>query len=208
MNAEVHPSGAFAARGRDDPDDASIEEDPGRDLSAAQQALQPALRRCFETASLEDHVVQGSPRLQHLDQQLPRGPAFGWIPLPYGKVGTEGLAVFRKRELQLLGNRSGIRAGIPLWREAPTQHAPGEFLEIGQKRLRLAVWAGITLLDAVLEQFLAFDIPPVQDRTRLYERVGGHNQPGRLNEPEPFQVVPDLWRELLGHSRHPVSGHR
>ena len=62
------------------------------------------MRRCFETASLEDHSVQVRPRLQHLRQQLPRGAAFGWIPLSYGKAGTEGLAVFRKRKLQFLGN--------------------------------------------------------------------------------------------------------
>ena len=166
------------------------------------------MRRRFETASLVDHSVQVCPRLQYLHQQLPRGAAFGWIPLDHGKVGTQGLAVFRKCKFHFLGNRSGIGAGIPLGRETPAQHAPGEILEIGQERLRLAVWAGGTLLNTVLEPFLAFDIPAVQDCARLDERVGGYDQSGRLNESEPFQMVPDLRRELLGHPRHPVSGHR
>ena len=85
---------------------------------------------------------------------------------------------------------------------------PCEHLKVRQIRLWLAVRIDSPLLNAFLEQFLALDIPPVQDRARLDECVGGHDQPGRLYEAEPFEVVPDLRRELLGHPRHPVFGHR
>ena len=159
---------------------------------------------------LKTTSVQVRPRLQHLDQHLPRGAAFGWIPLSYGKVGAEGLAVFRKRKLQFLGNRMRSRFQHTPWAK---NSSPIRAMRTSSK-VRTGDGSGsrsgsrITLLDAILEKFLALDISTIQDRACLDERVGRHNQAGRLDEAEPFQVVPYLRRELLSHPRHPVSGHR
>ena len=166
------------------------------------------MRRRFQAAFPYRGTVQIGPRFGHLHQQLPGGTAIARVQLPHREVGTQRFVVLGKRQLQFRRNRTAVHSGIPLGREAPAQYASGKPLEVGQEGLRLPAGPETPLFDALPEQPLTFNVPAVQNRARLYERVGGHHQSGRLDEAEPLQVVPDLCGQPLRHRSYPVSGQR
>ena len=144
----------------------------------------------------------------HLHEQLPPRSALDRIAFLHREVGAKRLVVLGERDFERLGDWSLIGSGVSLGREAPAQDAPGERLEVGQAGLTLSVLREGPLLHAFRKQALAFNVPPVENRARLFERVGGHNQPGRLDEAEPFEMVPDLSGRPPTHGPQPVSGQR
>ena len=59
-------------------------------------------------------------------------------------------------------------------------------------RLGVRGRAVLPLYHALLQPSVPFDVPSVEDRTRFDQCRGGHDQPGRPDESEPFQVSGDM----------------
>ena len=197
--AEVHPAGAFAARGGDEAERDAVEEQAGRNPGAPEQAFGAALGRSVETARSGaaagraaggggNRRVEVLPGIEHLHEKLPRRLAAPRVALANGEVGAQGLSVVREGYFELRRNRSFLRAGIPLGREAPAEDGGGECAEVGEAGLRAARGVELPFAEAAGQPALPFRIPPVQDRSRLRERRGGDHQAVRLDEAEPFEV--------------------
>ena len=130
--------------------------------------------------------VEILPRVEHLDEKLPRRLPVPRVALADGEVGAEGLAVVREGNLQLGRNGSLLGAGVPAGREAPVENGGGELAEIGDAGLRAARGVERALANAAKQPALPLRILPVQDRTRLRERRSGDHEAVRLDEAEPF----------------------
>ena len=115
-DAEVHPAGAFAARGGDEAKRDAVEEQAGGNPGGPEQALDTALGRGFEAriGTCGYRRVEVLPGVEHLDEKLPWSPAIARVALADGEVGAEGLAVVRKGKLQLGRNGSLLRARVPM----------------------------------------------------------------------------------------------
>ena len=192
-DAEVHPAGAFSARGGDEAKRDPVEEQAGGNPGAAEKALGAAVWRGFEArpcagASTPGRRVEVLPRVQHLDEKLPRRLSVPRVALADCEVGAKGLAVVREGNLQISRNRSFLRAGVPAGREAPAENGAGKLAEVGDVELRPARRVELALADAAGKPALPFGVLAVQDGSRLRERRGGDHEALRLDEPEPFEV--------------------
>ena len=189
-DAEVHPAGAFAARGGDEAKRGAVEQQAGGNPGAAKQTLRAPLGRGFKAragAAGRRHVEVPT-RVEHLHEKLPWCFAVSRIALANGEVGTERLTVVRKGKLQLRRNRSVRRAGIPSGRKAPAEDGGRELLEVLNAGLRAARRVEHALPDAADQSALSFRILPVQDRSHLDQRGRRDYEAVRLDEAEPFEV--------------------
>ena len=190
-DAEVHPAGAFAARGGDEAERDAVEEQATGHPGASEQPLDAAMGRGFQPrpgAAAGCRRVEILARVEHLHQKLPRRLPVPRVALADGEVGAQGLAVVRERNLQLGRNRGFLRAGIPAGREAPAEDGASELPEVGEAGLRAARRVELTLADASGQPALPFRILAVQDRARLDQRGSRDHEAVRLDEAEPFEV--------------------
>ena len=189
-DAEVHPAGAFAARGGDEAERGAVEQKAGGNPGAAKQALGASLGRGFKArpGAAGRRRIEVPAHLEHLHEKLPWCFAVSRIALANGEVGAERLTVVRKGELQLRWNRSVCRAGIPSGGKAPAEDGGRELLEVLNAGLRAARRVEHALPYAADQSALPFSILPVQDRSHLDQRGRRDYEAVRLDEAEPFEV--------------------
>ena len=189
-DAEVHPAGAFAARGGDEAERGAVEQKAGGNPGAAKQTLGASLGRGFKPrpGAAGHRQVEVPAHFEHLHEKLPWCFAVSRIALADGEIGTERLTVVQEGDFELRRNRSVIRAGIPSGGKAPTQDGGCELSEITDAGLRSAPLVELALADAAGQTVLPFSILPVQDRSRLDQRGRRDYEAVRLDEAEPFEV--------------------
>ena len=189
-DAEVHPAGAFAARGGDEAERGAVEQQAGGNPGAAKQTLGPSLGRGFKArpSAAGHRHVEVPAHFEHLHEKLPWCFAVSRISLADGEVGTERLTVVRKGELQLRWNRSVRRAGIPSGGKAPAEDVRSELAEVGDAGLWATRRIEHALPDAADQSPLPFRILAIQDRSHLGHRGRRNHEAVRLDEAEPFEV--------------------
>ena len=190
-DAEVHPAGAFAARGGDEAKRGAVEQEAGGHPGAAKQTLRAPLGRGFEAragTAAGRRNVEVPAGVEHLHEKLPGRRTVPRVALPDGEVGTERLAVVREGDFELRRNRSVSRAGIPSGGEAPAEDGGGELPEVADAGLRSAPVVERALADAAGQTALTFRVVAVQERSGLDQRGRRDHEAVRLDEAEPFQV--------------------
>ena len=126
-DAEVEPARALAARRRDQPQRAAVEEQAGRDAGLAQQALHPAVGRRLELPPDSRRASKSAPVRHDAHEQLPRGlrrrcgsrsrtAKSGRSVSPYSGSATSSSG----------GIGRSVGAGVALRREAPAEDGSGE----------------------------------------------------------------------------------
>ena len=190
-DAEVHPAGAFAARGGDETKRGAVEQEAGGHPGAAKQTLRAPLGRGFETragTAAGRRNVEVPAGVEHLHEKLPRRRTVPRVALPDGELGTERLAVVREGDFELRRNRSVIRAGIPSAGETPAEDGGGEIPEVADAGLWSALVVKFAFADAAGQTALSFRVMAVQERSGLDQRGRRDHEAVRLDEAEPFEV--------------------
>ena len=186
--AEVHPAGALASRGGDQAQGNAVEQHPGGDPGAAQEALRTPLGRCLQSAGAGRRLVEVVSGGEHLHQQLPRRRAVLRIPLANREDRAQRLSVVRENDRQIGRNGRLCRAGVTPRREAPAEDRAREFSEVSHGRLGIAPREDHAFVDTPGEHRLRLRILPIQDRSRLDQRRCRDHQSVRLYETQPFEV--------------------
>ena len=201
--AEVHPAGALPAGSGDQAECDTVEQHPGGNAGAAEQALRPALGSCLQSAGTGAHLVEVLPGVEHLHQQLPRRRAVLRVAFAHREVRTECLTVVRENDrARSSGMEAFFRVRVALGREAPAEDLTREFSKVSHARLRIAPRGDRPLVDAAGEQRLALCILTVQDRSCFDQRRRRDHQTVGLDETQPFEMGACV-RILRRHSRQP-----
>ena len=209
---KIEPAGAFAARGRDQAQRETVEEQARRDAGVAQQALHARVRRRFQAVAGACGAVEIPVRLADLDEKLPGGRVGRRRCLrrrlgPQRRradceIGAQSPAGVRQGRFELGGNRRLLRTGIAFRREAPAEHGGREGPEVRQPGLRLLPRREAALPGALPQQRLPLDVPPVEHRARPVERRRGNDEAGGRHESDPLQVGGDVGVRLR-HFKQP-----
>ena len=186
--AEVHPAGALASRGGDQAQGNAVEQHPGGDPGAAQQALRTPLGRCLQSAGAGRRLVEFLAGGEHLHQQLPRRRAVLRIPLANREVCAQRLSVVRENDRQIVRDGSFFRTHVALGRIGPAENRAREFAKVSHERLGIVPRKDDPLVDTPGKQRLPLRILTVQDRTRLDQCRCRDHQSVRLYETQPFEV--------------------
>ena len=194
--AKVHPSGALAARGRDQPQGNAVDQNAGGNAGTAQQALRTALGRRFQSAGTGGRPIELLPVVEYLHQQLPRWRAVAGISLANREVGAQRLTVVGEGNRQLVRDRRLLGASVAPWREAPPKNGARKIAEVAEAGFGFAYRRERALFNAARQQRLSLSILPVQDRPRLDQGRSGDHQTVRLDESQPFEMSAGvrIWR--------------
>ena len=200
-HAEIQPAGAFAARGGDQAQRRTVEEQASRRAGAAQQPFHAPVGGGVRAALGADYGVEGFGGGGGGDQQLPRGFAVAVVRwrcvaarrlrvrglarcrLAHCELRAQGLAGVRQMHFQLRRQRRFGRAGVGFGGEAPVQHVLREGAEVRQHGLRRGVAVDGAFLHARSQPLLAFGVVPVERGAVASERRAETTRPVGRTKP-------------------------